>query len=356
MVFDPGGMSEDGPRSAAEAGLRYVSDSEPGIRRTRRGRGFSYTRAAGTAPVGAATRTRIESLAIPPAWTDVWICSDDLGHLQATGRDARGRKQYRYHPRWRAVRDEAKFDQLAQFGASLGQVRAVVGEDLGRSGLPPRKVIALVIALLDETLIRVGNEEYRRENGTFGLTTLEEDQVSFGAGEMTFCFIAKGGAEIDIGVQDRRLTRAVHACHELGGRELFTYRGTDGLPVRVDSSDCNEYLADIVGPQTTVKYFRTWGGSVAALEHLVELDDPLTESDVVAAVDAAADRLHNTRAVCRRAYVHPRLTDDLDEQRLRDAWSGARRTEHLSRGERALVRLLEDDGTCSSVPAAPSGR
>ncbi|MDQ2677570.1 MAG: DNA topoisomerase IB [Actinomycetota bacterium] len=342
MAFDSVDLIDEGPRSAAEAGLRYVNDTEPGIHRTRCGRGFRYTRASGTAPVGAGTKSRIESLAIPPAWTDVWICSDELGHLQATGRDARGRKQYRYHPRWRTVRDEAKFEQLAAFGASLGQVRAVVNEDLGRSGLPPRKVIALVIALLDETLIRVGNEEYRRENGTFGLTTLEEDQVSFGSGEMTFCFIGKGGSEFDVDVRDRRLTRAVRACHELGGRELFTYRGTDGLPVRVDSSDCNEYLADIVGPQTTVKYFRTWGGSVAALEHLVEAEGPLGESDVVAAVDAAAQRLNNTRAVCRRAYVHPRLTDDLDEERLRAAWSSARRTEHLSRGERALVRLLED--------------
>ena len=292
--------------------------------------------------MGAGTRARIDALAIPPAWTDVWICADELGHLQATGRDARGRKQYRYHPRWRAVRDEAKFEHLADFGASLARVRAVVDEDLGRSGLPPRKVIALVIALLDRTLVRVGNETYRRENGTFGLTTLEEDQVSFSSGEMTFCFVGKGGHEFEVDVQDRRLARAVRSCHELGGRELFTYRGTDGSPVRVDSADCNEYLADVVGPSTTVKYFRTWGGSVAALEHLAELDEGLSESDVVTAVDAAAELLGNTRAVCRRAYVHPLLTDDLDELRLRDAWQGARRTDRLSRGERAMVRLLDD--------------
>ena len=344
LAADDGQTLDDAQLSAAEAGLRYVSDSEPGIRRTRRGRGFSYTRASGSATVGASTRARIDALVIPPAWTDVWICSDELGHLQATGRDARGRKQYRYHPRWRAVRDEAKFLQLSAFGNSLAQVRSVVAEDLGRSGLPPRKVIALVIALLDRTLIRVGNEEYRRDNGTFGLTTLEEDQVSFDAGEMTFCFVGKGGAEHEIDLRDRRLIRAVRACHELGGRELFTYKGTDGSPVRIDSADCNEYLADVVGPLTTVKYFRTWGASVTALEQLAQVEGDLTESDVVAAVDVAAERLGNTRAVCRRAYVHPLLTDDLDESSLREAWSGARRTEQLSRGERALVRLLDAAG------------
>jgi len=335
--------SEQALQSAVEAGLRYVTDAEPGIRRVRRGKGFSYTRAGGRATVGAATRRRIEQLVIPPAWTDVWICADELGHLQATGRDARGRKQYRYHERWRSVRDETKFDHLAHFGRSLPKVRAVVAEDLVRSGLPPRKVIALVISLLDRTLIRVGNEQYRRDNGTFGLTTLGEDQVEIDGAEISFCFIGKGGLEHEVDLRDRRLARAVRACHELGGRELFTYRGTDGAPVRVDSSDCNEYLADIVGPGTTVKYFRTWGGSAIALEHLASNDEPIGPSQIVAAVDEAAAHLGNTRAVCRRAYVHPALTDDLDEDALRAAWSGARRTEVMSRAERALLRLLDPD-------------
>jgi DNA topoisomerase-1 len=326
--------------AAAEAGLRYVTDAEPGIRRTRRGRGFSYTRAGGRAPVGADTRARIERLAIPPAWTDVWICADATGHLQATGRDARGRKQYRYHDRWRAVRDEAKFDRLADFGARLPQVRAVVAEDLGRSGLPHRKVVALVLALMDRTLIRVGNDEYRRENGTHGLTTLESDHVAVDGATVQLCFVGKGGVEHEVRVTDRRLARVVRACHELGGRELFTYRGSDGAPVRVDSADCNEYLADVVGPGTTVKSFRTWGATVSVLEQLVACDGPLGDREVLAAIDHAAARLGNTRAVCRRAYVHPALCDDLDEDRLRAAWAASRRTATMSRAERATLRLL----------------
>lgn len=330
----------DALAAVAEAGLRYVTDAEPGIRRRRCGRGFSYTRAGGSATVGAATRARIEALVIPPAWTDVWICADEDGHLQATGRDARGRKQYRYHPRWRAVRDESKFEHLAEFGAALPALRAVVEEDLGRSGLPARKVTALVVALLDRTLIRVGNDEYRRDNGTFGLTTLQSDHVELFGADITFCFLGKGGREHDVTVNDRRLARAVRACHELGGRELFTYKGADGSPVRVDSKECNDYLADVVGPSTTVKYFRTWGATVAVLEQLIAGTDPVEESDVVAAVDVAADRLGNTRAVCRRSYVHPALTDDLDVDRLRAAWDTSRSTSWMTRAERATLRLL----------------
>lgn len=336
----PDGTPLDVLEAAAEAGLRYVTDAEPGIRRSRRGRGFTYTRAGGAARVGARTRARIDALAIPPAWTDVWICADGAGHLQATGRDARGRKQYRYHARWRDVRDGAKFDQLASFGAALPEIRAVVAEDLGRSGVPHRKVVALVVALLDRTLIRVGNDVYRRENGTHGLTTLEADHVELEGATIEFCFIGKGGRELEVSVTDRRLARAVRACHELGGRELFTYRGADGAPVRVDSAECNEYLADVVGEGTTVKSFRTWGATTIALESLAQRPEPLGPSDVIEAVDEAAERLGNTRAVCRRAYVHPLLTDDLDEPRLRDAWAGARRTSSMSRAERAVLRLL----------------
>ncbi|UDY35227.1 DNA topoisomerase IB [Dermatobacter hominis] len=341
LAEPPEGTDEAVVVAAAEAGLRYVTDDEPGIRRTRRGKGFSYTRAGGRSAVGKETRRRIDQLAIPPAWTDVWICADENGHLQATGRDARGRKQYRYHDRWRAVRDEAKFDHLREFGERLPDLRAVVGEDLGRRGLPPRKVIALVIALLDRTLIRVGNEAYRRENGTYGLTTLEADQVEVDGAEISFCFIGKGGQEHEVSLDDRRLARAVKACHELGGRELFTYRGVDGGPVRVDSADCNEYLSDVMGPDTTVKYFRTWGATATVLEELAGRPEGLTTSDVLSAVDLAAERLGNTRAVCRRSYVHPLLTDDLDEPRLREAWAGSRTTESMARAERATLRLLD---------------
>jgi DNA topoisomerase-1 len=326
--------------AAAEAGLHYVTDAEPGIGRRRRGRGFSYVAADGAA-VPAADRERIEALAVPPAWTDVWICARADGHLQATGRDAKGRKQYRYHPRWRTVRDEAKFGRLGEFGRALPEVRRAVSSDLARPGLPPRKVVALVVALMDRTLIRVGNEEYRRSNGTFGLTTLQQDHVEVDGSTVSFCFLGKGGREHEVAFTDRRLARAVRSCHELGGRELFTYRGPDGEPVRVDSADCNDYLADLAGPGTTVKVFRTWGGSVSVLESLVRRPAPLGERDVLEAVDEAAERLGNTRAVARRSYVHPVVTDELDEDRLREVWRRSRSTTVLSRGERALLAALE---------------
>ncbi len=328
---------------ANDAGLRYVSDQTPGIRRTIRGRGFSYS--AGGTTVDAATRRRIEELAIPPAWTDVWICPDPKGHLQATGRDARGRKQYRYHPQWRQVRDEAKFDRLLDFGEALPNLRTTVAEDLGRSGLTFTKVVALVVSLLDRTLIRVGNEEYRRDNGTFGLTTLEADHVEISGTDVTFHYLGKHSLEHEVTLKDRQLARAVRSCHELGGRELFTYRGEDGLPVRVDSADCNEYLAEVVGTGTTVKYFRTWGATVTALEALVSRPSPLEKADVLAAVDEAALRLGNTRAVCRRAYIHPSLTENLKEEAVREAWAAARTTALMTRSERALIHLLGDHST-----------
>ena len=326
--------------AAADAGLRYVVDAEPGIRRQRRGRGFSYTAASGR-PVGAADRERIDSLAIPPAWTDVWICADPRGHLQATGRDARGRKQYRYHPRWSEVRDGAKFDRLADFGAALPELRSTLSDDLSRPGLPRRKVEALVVALLDRTLIRVGNDEYRRQNGSFGLTTLEADHVEVTGATIEFCFNGKGGREHTTRVRDRRLARAVRSCHELGGRELFTYLDPTGEVVRVDSADCIGYLSSVMGAGTTVKYFRTWGASVTALGSLIDAGDDVGEADIVTAVDAAAERLGNTRAVCRRAYVHPLLTTDLDPARLSESWKRSRATATMTRPERALLHLLE---------------
>jgi DNA topoisomerase I len=348
--------------AAEEAGLRYVTDAAPGIRRIRRGRGVSYVSATGE-PVGPRVRERIESLAIPPAWTDVWICPSPSGHVQATGRDARGRKQYRYHQRWREVRDAAKFTGLLEFAGALPALRTRVVEDLARPGLPPEKVVAVVIALLDQTLIRVGNDEYRRENGTFGLTTLESDHVEVEGSRIHFCFVGKGGREHEVSVADRRLARAVRSCHELGGRELFTYRGDDGEPVRIDSADCNEYLAGVAGDGVTVKYFRTWGATVAVVEALVAAPSPLSEPVVLAAIDDAAERLGNTRAVCRRSYVHPLVLDPATEAALRDAWASARSTPTMTRAERATLRLLvaaaEGDaaaaGAVVAATPAPAG-
>ena len=327
-----------------EAGLRYASDEEAGIRRRRAGRGFTYRRPDGARVADDATIERIRALVVPPAWTDVWICRTRNGHIQATGRDARGRKQYRYHDEWRRVRDEAKFGDLAAFGESLPEVRRTVESDLARRGLPAEKVVALVIALMDRTLIRVGNDAYARENGSYGLTTMLTKHVALDGATLQFHFTAKGGIEQEIELTDRRLAAAVRRCHELGGREVFTYLGDDGQPHRVDSGDCNAYLRAIAGEATTVKTFRTWGGSAAALDHLanqlINQEGEPTEQVVVEAVDAAAERLGNTRAVARRAYVHPAVIDAYLDGSLADAWASARRSDAMTRAERALIRVL----------------
>jgi DNA topoisomerase I len=336
--------------SASRAGLRYVTDETPGIRRRRFGRGFGYQLPDGSRPSDRRIE-EIRALAIPPAWTDVWICTDPRGHLQATGRDDRGRKQYRYHPTWRAIRDEAKFARLAEFGAALPGIRARVDEDLSRPGMPLEKVVALSVGLLDRTLIRVGNDHYRRSNGTFGLTTLRADHVDVNGAEVSFCFVGKGGAEHQVSVRDPRFARAVKRCHELGGKELFTYRGEDGQPVRIDSADCNDYLSEVVGEGVTVKYFRTWGATVTVLEELVtaelaaaeltsgEPKDP--ERLLLAAIDEAADRLGNTRAVCRSSYLHPVVARAHGDTTLLDTWRSSRSTPLMTRAERATLRLLD---------------
>ncbi|CAN5436927.1 DNA topoisomerase IB [soil metagenome] len=288
-------------------------------------------------------REAIRVLAIPPAWTDVWICTDGRGHLQATGRDVRGRKQYRYHANWRVVRDENKFDRLLEFGLALPDLRAAVDEDLRRPGLPHDKVVALAVGLLDRTLIRVGNEQYRDTNGTYGLTTMEDDHVEIHGGDLSFSFIGKGGQEHQVDLHEPLLAKAVRRCHELGGRELFTYKGEDGSPVRIDSADCNEYVATHAGEGATVKYFRTWGATVTVMEELAAVDPGGAggDSSVLAAIDVAADRLGNTRAVCRRAYVHPGVVEVFHDGTLTDLWSSSRSTASMSRGERATLKLLE---------------
>jgi DNA topoisomerase-1 len=324
---------------AALAGLRYVTDADPGIRRRRRGRGVEYRHADGRRATPADVE-RARALAIPPAWTDVWICADPRGHLQATGRDARGRKQYRYHPEWTAVRDGAKFERLAAFGERLPRLRGQVASDLALPGLSRRKVTAAVVALLDRTLIRVGNDEYRRMNGTYGLTTLTEEHVDVDGTEISFSFVGKGGREHEVSVRDQRLARIVRRCHELGGKELFTYRDPDGRPARVDSADCNEYLGEVLGVEATAKDFRTWGASTTALRHLAAFDPGAGEAAVLAAVDAAAERLGNTRAVCRRSYVHPSVIEAFPDGDVHRAWRSSRRGTRTSRAERALLRLL----------------
>jgi DNA topoisomerase-1 len=341
-------MVDDELEVLEAAGLRYSADSEPGILRRAAGRGFSYRRGDGTRVTDVATLDRIHALAIPPAWTDVWICRARTGHLQATGRDARGRKQYRYHDDWRVMRDESKFGDLVTFGAALPDIRHAVEDDLARRGLPHDKVVALVIALLDRTLIRVGNEEYRRDNGTYGLTTMLAKHIELDGATVRFHFTAKGGIRQDVHLTDRRLATAVRRCHELGGREVFTYEGDDGAVRRVDSADCNAYLQSLAGDATTVKTFRTWGGSVAALDFLVHYQDEPNPHAVLDAIDAAAERLGNTRAVARRSYVHPAVPESFLDGTLASSWRSARRSETMSRPERALLHLVESRQGSSS--------
>ena len=335
---------QDPEAAARAAGLAYVDTDDEGIARRRRGKGFSYTRPDGR-PVTAVERERIDALAIPPAWVEVWICPDGKGHIQATGRDDRGRKQYRYHDDWRRARDADKFAQLASFGTSLAVIRRQVASDLARRGLPRERVIALVVRLLDETLIRVGNPEYAR-NESFGLTTLEPRHVEVDGKELTFEFVGKSGTEHEITVENRQLGKAVQLCDDLGGDRLFTYR-SDGAVHPVDSDDVNEYLREVAGADVSARDFRTWGGTVATVEHLGPLappgDDGAGAARFLEAVDTAAERLGNTRAVCRSSYIHPVIEEVFLAGGLHEAWRRSRRTRRLTRAERATLRLLVDD-------------
>jgi DNA topoisomerase-1 len=295
--------------AARAAGLRYSSDDHPGITRQRAGRGWSYRDPDGALIRDAAELRRIRALAIPPAWTDVWINPQPRGHLQATGRDARGRKQYRYHTRWRATRDETKFARLPVFGQTLPEIRGRVVSDLALPGLPRQKTLATVVRLLDRSLIRVGNVAYARENDSYGLTTLRDDHVDVSGATVRFVFRGKSGKLHEIDVQDRRVARIIRRLQDLPGQPLFQYLDDDGEPRTIDSEDVNTYLQEIAIEDFTAKDFRTWAGTVLAARSLRDLGPFETETamkaNIVAAVDAVAGRLGNTRAVCRAAYIHP---------------------------------------------------
>ena len=291
--------------------LRYASDDEPGLRRRRRGRGFSYIGVDGRKIEDAETLARIRALAIPPAWRDVWISPFPDGHVQATGRDARGRKQYRYHPQWHEVQEQDKFSRLAAFGAALPRLRRRVRRDLRRSGIPREKILAAVVRLLDLTGARVGNEEYRRANDSFGLTTLRDRHASVAEPDLKLSFRGKGGAPHELSVRDPRLARIVRRCQDLPGQRLFQYVDVEGEVRSVGSAEVNDYLRAVIGSDCSAKDFRTWQGSVEALAALRAAGQPPDESSaaatVVEVVDRVAKRLRNTRAVCRRFYIHPAL-------------------------------------------------
>jgi DNA topoisomerase-1 len=302
------------PESAKAAGLRYVCDhDQTGIRRIGRHHRFRYVDASGRTVSDRQVLQRIKALVIPPAWTDVWICADPRGHLQATGRDARGRKQYRYHPRWRDVRDEVKYGKLIAFARALPQIRARTAADLKKEGLPREKVLATVVQLLAKTLIRVGNEEYAKQNGSVGLTTMRDQHAKVNGARVRFEFRGKSRIQHAVDLEDKRLARIVKACRDLPGYELFQYVDEDGTRQVIDSADVNAYLRDITGEDFTAKDFRTWAGTVLAAEELSAAarfsSTAQAKKNIVKAVEAVARRLGNTKAVCRKSYIHPAILD-----------------------------------------------
>jgi DNA topoisomerase-1 len=329
--------------TAVEAGLRYVSDAKPAITRRRSGKGFSYRRSDGSL-VSADERRRIEALAIPPAWTDVWICDRPDGHVLATGRDDRGRKQYRYHPQWQEISGATKFAALRDFGHDLPCVRARVEEDLARPGLPEEKVLAAVVRLLDDTLIRIGNDEYAVANDSYGLTTLEDDHATVSGNSVVFEFGGKSGTAFEVEVRDRRLAAIVRRCQELPGEDLFQYLDGDRV-VDVTSTSVNDYLRDLTKGHRTAKDFRTWGGTVVAAETLMANGRGTTKREadqrILGAIDAAADRLGNTRAVARSSYVHPGVLEAYRDGSLDEAWRHSRAAPRMSRTERTVLKLLD---------------
>jgi DNA topoisomerase-1 len=326
------------PREVARrAGLRYSSDAEPGIRRQRRGKGFSYIATDGASVRDKETLARIRSLAVPPAWTDVWICRWPNGHIQATGRDARGRKQHRYHPRWREKRDESKFDRMVEFAAALHDIRERTDADLARPGLPREKVLAAVVRLLELTLIRVGNDEYARLNQSFGPTTLRDRHARIEGSKIRFRFRGKSGLQHEVGLRDRRLATIVKRCQELHGQELFQYVDDDGEVRDIASDDVNEYLRAISGGDFTAKDFRTWAGTVLAYRALRALEPAGSVTDakrkVVAAMRETAGRLGNTPAVARKSYVHPAVVEAYMDGKVGGALIEAAEEQHTPPAE-----------------------
>jgi DNA topoisomerase-1 len=344
--------SMDPAQAAKEAGLRYADDRRPGITRRRAGKAFRYLDPAGRPIRDSETLARIKSLAIPPAWSDVWISPSPLGHIQATGRDDKGRKQYRYHPRWRTVRDNNKYDRMITFGKILPRIRKRTERDLALPGLPRRKVLAAVVRLLEISLIRVGNDEYARSNQSFGLTTMRDRHAQVNGSSVQFKFRGKSGVTHAIELEDRRLARVVARCQDLPGQELFQYVDDEGTVQDVDSADVNEYLREIAGEEFTAKDFRTWAGTMLAALALQEFEtfDSQTQAkkNVVSAIERVAERLGNTPSVCRKCYVHPVILDAYLDGSMIDALQRRARQEleeslgELRPEEAAVMALLQN--------------
>jgi len=344
-----------GDHAAGEAHLHYVSDESPGLRRTRAGRGFRYWNVHDKPIRDHVTLERIRKLAIPPAWSDVWICPDPRGHIQATGRDARRRKQYRYHERWSEVRRERKFDRLVVLARALPAIRRRVRQDLARDGLPKEKVVALVVRLLDETGMRVGNEEYARTNRSFGLTTLRNQHVEVSGSRISFEFRGKSGKTCKCELRDPRLSRIIARCQAIPGHELFQYVDDEGHHQPIDSADVNDYLRAAAGDEFTAKDMRTWAGTLLAIAALRRSKPARTamrrKALVLAAIDEVAARLNNTRAVCRDYYVHPAVVAAFEKGTLARVFS-ARKRRNATRGLTAEERMLVDFLASSAVSTA----
>ena len=345
------GKSYTPTESARAAGLRYVSDRLPGIARRANGKAFRYLSPNGARVRDRATLHRIRALAIPPAWTDVWICLRPDGHLQATGRDARHRKQYRYHDRWREVRDETKYGRLAAFARALPRIRRRVARDLGLPGLPRDKALATIVRLLEATFIRIGNAEYARENESFGLTTLRERQARVNGSTLRLRFKGKSGVPHEVEYTDRHIARIVEHMQDLPGEELFQYLDEKGEPHPIESDDVNAYLKSIAGADFTSKDFRTWAGTLLCLRALRRLAAPASAAagrrEVAQAVQAVAKELRNTKAVCRKCYIHPTVIDTYLDGRLQGA-AGSRSD------QAALIALLEKKQPRKRTPSLAS--
>ncbi|HYF09354.1 MAG TPA: DNA topoisomerase IB [Acetobacteraceae bacterium] len=346
-------------QEARQAGLRYVADTMPGISRRPAGKGFAYRGPDGAPVRDRATLDRIRALAIPPAWTGVWICPDPLGHIQAVGRDQKGRKQYRYHARWREVRDANKYDRMAAFARALPMIRARVAEDMKRPGLQRERVLATVVHLLERTLIRVGNEDYAKQNDSYGLTTLRNQHVTVEANALRFRFKGKSGKAWQLRVEDRRIARIVRAIQDLPGQDLFQYVDEDGTVRDVTSADVNAYLREIAGEGVTAKDFRTWAGTVLAATTLIGLEPggsaTANKRNVTAAVRQVAEVLGNTPTVCRKCYVHPDVISRYLGGTLSLDIAGLAAEGGLRPDEAAVLALLEECGEAAAKLVAQPG-
>jgi DNA topoisomerase I len=337
--------------AAKEAGLTYVSDDSPGITRVKKGKNFIYKSPSGKTINDFETLVRIRALAIPPAWKDVWICPSSRGHIQAVGRDARGRKQYRYHEKWRATRDQSKYEKMIDFAKALPTIRKKTRQHLKLPGLPKEKVLAAIVRIMEKTLIRIGNEEYAKSNHSYGLTTLQDKHAKIKSNRIEFKFKGKSGIDHAIDLKDPQLAQIAKKCQDLPGQELFQYRDESGKVCDIGSSDVNDYLRSLTGEDFTAKDFRTWAGTVLAAQALQEIGAFTTQKqakiNVVRAVESVAKQLGNTKAVCRKCYIHPAILQSyLDGQlaeslaRKADDLAGRAKAHHKVQ-EESVLRLLQ---------------